>query len=58
MKWADQHKDSANKEDFEEQKAKIEKVVAPIITKLYQPNGEAGASEGAQDSSAADHDEL
>ncbi len=54
-KWSTAHKDSASKEDFEEQRAKVEKVVAPIMTKLYEanPNAEAPTEETPQD-----HDEL
>ena len=56
QKWSDAHKESASKEDIEEQKAKVEKLVAPIMTKLY----EAGAASAPTDESATpeDHDEL
>ena len=62
QKWSDAHKDSASKEDFEEQKAKVEKLVAPIMTKLYDAAGAGAGSAGAageeDESSPAEHDEL
>ena len=54
-KWSNAHKDSASKEDFEEQRAKVEKIVAPIMTKLYEANP-AGAAEDA--GAVEDKDEL
>lgn len=60
QKWSDAHKESASKEDFEEQKAKVEKLVAPIMTKLYEAG--AGAAAGGSSAPAEDipneHDEL
>ncbi|KAJ3367885.1 ATPase with role in protein import into the ER, partial [Entophlyctis sp. JEL0112] len=45
--WVESHRSSASKEDFDEQKAELEGVVNPIISKLYgDPAG------------APDHDEL
>jgi endoplasmic reticulum chaperone BiP len=59
QKWSDAHKESATKEDFEEQKAKVEKLVAPIMTKLYAAGaGESAAPSEDASSSPADHDEL
>ena len=55
--WSDAHKESASKEDFEEQKAKVEKIVAPIMTKLYEAGG-ASAPADEDASSPQDHDEL
>ena len=43
------------KEDFDEQKAKVEKVSAPIVTKLYGQGGDAGAETQPEN---ADHEEL
>ena len=56
--WSDSNKESASKEDFEEQKAKVEKIVAPIMTKLYEAGAAAGATEESADTGAQDHDEL
>ena len=61
QKWSDSHKDSASKEDIEEQKAKVEKLVAPIMTKLYEAGAGAGAGAGdatGETSTPDDHDEL
>lgn len=58
QKWSDSHKDSASKEDFEEQKAKVEKIAAPILTKSYEAAaGSAAAGEG-ENTGSNDHDEL
>ena len=57
QKWSDAHKESASKEDFEEQKAKVEKLVAPIMTKLYEAGGAGGSSAPAEDI-PNEHDEL
>jgi heat shock protein 5 len=60
-KWSTTHKDSASKEDFEEQRAKVEKIVAPIMTKLYEANPEAAAGAGGEAQSEEkyqDPDEL
>ena len=56
QKWADSNKESASKEDFDEQRAKVEKLVAPIMTKLYDAG--SGAAPGEETSSPQDHDEL
>jgi endoplasmic reticulum chaperone BiP len=57
QKWSDAHKESASKEDFEEQKAKVEKLVAPIMTKLYEAGAASGSSAPAEDI-PNEHDEL
>ena len=56
--WSDSNKESASKEDFEEQKAKVEKIVAPIMTKLYEAGAAAGATDESAGAGAQDHDEL
>lgn len=56
QKWSDAHKESASKEDFEEQKAKVEKLAAPIMTKLYEAG--AGSGSPAEEATPQDHDEL
>lgn len=58
QKWADAHNESASKEDFEEQRAKVEKLVAPIMTKLYEAGAAAGSGAGEETASPQDHDEL
>jgi heat shock protein 5 len=55
-KWMDEHKDSASKEDFEEQKAEVEKAFAPIISKIYQQEGGPAADDAG--SKVSDHEEL
>lgn len=45
IKWVEDNKEGASKEDFEEQKAAVEKIVGPIISKLY----EGGAAPNAED---------
>lgn len=55
IKWLDEHKESAIKEDFEEQKAAVEKTVAPIISKLY---GGADSPPPRDAAKAADHEDL
>ncbi len=49
--WMDEHQESASKEDFEEQKAEMEKIFAPIISKLYE-------SQGGDSGRAPDHEDL
>jgi len=39
LSWMDSNKESAAKEDYEEQKAAVEKVVGPIVSKLYEGSG-------------------
>lgn len=52
IKWIDENKESAAKEDFEEQKAAVEKIVGPIVSKLY----EGGAAPGGDGPS--EHEDL
>jgi heat shock protein 5 len=52
VKWIEDNKESAAKEDFEEQKAAVEKIVGPIVSKLY----ESGAATGADKFS--EHEDL
>ena len=58
LKWLEANKDSAAKEDFEEQKHEVEKLFGPIISKLYN-QGPGGAPTGAEEPSGAGpaHDE-
>uniref|UniRef100_F6SXM4 78 kDa glucose-regulated protein n=2 Tax=Ciona intestinalis TaxID=7719 RepID=F6SXM4_CIOIN len=42
IKWLDDHQEGAEKEDYEAQKKKMEEVVQPIVSKIYQ-GGEGGA---------------
>jgi len=56
-KWVEEHKDSATEEDYTEQQSKIEKIAAPIMSKLYQAGG-AAPEETEQGGSSGDHDEL
>jgi len=51
----------ASKDDYDEQKTKLEKVCNPIISKLYQAAGGAPGGEGGDESwsdDMPDHDEL
>jgi heat shock protein 5 len=54
--WSDSNKDSASKEDYEEQRAKVEKVVGPIMTKLYE--GAGGPTGTTAEQAEDDRDEL
>ena len=51
QKWMDTNRSEASKEDYAEQRSKIEKIVGPIVTKLY---GEAKGAPSDQE----EHDEL
>lgn len=53
--WIEKNVESAVKEDFEEQKEKVEKVAAPIISKVYGA-GASGSSAGSN--SEEERDEL
>ncbi|KDO35486.1 luminal-binding protein 2 [Saprolegnia parasitica CBS 223.65] len=55
MDWLDENQE-ADKEDFDAQQKAVEKVVNPIMSKVYQSTGGAGA--GADDDDEDDHDEL
>jgi len=39
IKWMDNSNQDTTAEEFKEQKKELEKVVQPIITKLYQAGG-------------------
>jgi len=55
IKWLDENGNTAVKEDFDEQKAEVEKVVNGITSKLYgQQKGDATM----EDEDIPDHDEL
>ncbi|OQR92306.1 luminal-binding protein 3 precursor, partial [Thraustotheca clavata] len=54
MDWLDENQE-ADKEDFEAQQKAIEKVVNPIMSKVYQSSGAPGADDDEDDD---DHDEL
>jgi heat shock protein 5 len=60
--WLEKNAESAVKEDFEEEKGRVEKIVEPIVRKLYgseaggaQPPPESGAGAEAE---AEDKEEL
>jgi len=53
--WIDENSNS-EKDDFEEKQKEVEKVVNPIMSKLYAAGGEGGA--GGEDEEMPDHDEL
>jgi len=53
IKWIDDNKESAAKEDFEEQKAAVEKIVGPIVSKLYEGGSAPGSGAGP-----SDHEDL
>ena len=45
MSWMSDNQESASREDFEEQKAEMEKIFAPIISGLYEKQGGSAAAE-------------
>jgi len=45
ISWIDSNKETATKEEFEEQRDKVSKVVHPIMSKLYGAGGEAAGPE-------------
>ncbi|EFC38218.1 hypothetical protein NAEGRDRAFT_83309 [Naegleria gruberi] len=57
ISWLEQHQD-ATKEEFEEERKRLEEQIKPIMTKFYQSQG--GAQPGAEGANTADaqHDEL
>ncbi|EKX42534.1 heat shock protein 70, ER luminal [Guillardia theta CCMP2712] len=57
--WIDENS-SAEKEDFDEKQKEVEKVVNPIMSKLYAAGGAGGAGGGAaeEEEEMPDHDEL
>jgi len=57
LRWMDENKEQAAKEDFEEQKAAVEKVFGPIVSKLYQQDGGQGPA-GADSGKVSDHEDL
>jgi heat shock protein 5 len=57
MEWVDENGSSATKDEFEEQKQRIEKVAQPIIDRLYSSSGGSG-SYADDDDDYIDHDEL
>jgi heat shock protein 5 len=56
MDWLEDNTE-ANKEDFEAKQKEVEKVVNPIMSKVYQSGGGA-ADEGDDDNDDDEHDEL
>jgi len=62
LKWLDDH-DEADKSEYDEKKAELEKVCNPIIAKLYQGQGGAGGppptgDSGDYASEDEDHEDL
>ena len=60
LDWMEDNTD-ASKDDYDEQKKKLESVANPIMTKLYQQNGGSAGGAGASDESWGDdmpNDEL
>ncbi|KAF0979838.1 hypothetical protein FDP41_000991 [Naegleria fowleri] len=59
ISWLEQHQD-ASKEEFEEEKKRLEEKIRPIMTKFYQSQGGAqqGAPGSGPSSAGAQHDEL
>lgn len=51
LSWMEENKESASKEDYEEQKAEVEKAFAPILSSVY------GQKSGAQDDDDESSDE-
>ncbi|KAJ1472371.1 molecular chaperones GRP78/BiP/KAR2, HSP70 superfamily [Baffinella frigidus] len=54
--WIDENSNS-EKDDFEEKQKEVEKVVNPIMSKLYAAGGESGGG-GSEEEEMPDHDEL
>jgi len=46
LDWLDEHKATATKEEYDEQRKELEQVANPIITKLYQQHGVQGGAPG------------
>jgi len=51
--WLDENQ-NAEKDDYEEQKKKLQEVTNPIVQKAYQQGGGAGGAEGASEESTDD----
>lgn len=49
MKWLDINASTAEKKEFEEKKEEVSKVLNPIMTKMYSPEGGVGAAEPTVD---------
>jgi len=56
ISWLEENTD-ADKEEYDEQKEELEKVVTPIVSKLYEGAGGAGGAGGA-DEDLEEHDDL
>jgi len=54
--WIDENSNS-EKDDFDEKQKEVEKVVNPIMSKLYAAGGESGGG-GSEEEEMPDHDEL
>jgi heat shock protein 5 len=57
MDWLDDNED-ADKEDFEGKQKDVEKVVNPIMAKVYQSSGDAAPEDDSDYDADDDHDEL
>jgi len=57
LSWLEENKSTATKEEADEQQKSLEKVIQPIMAKIYA-GGAGGASGGASSEPQADHDEL
>lgn len=56
VKWLSENRESASKDDYEEQKALLEERFSKIVQEIYQREGGQGG--GAQEAAASEHEEL
>jgi heat shock protein 5 len=58
ISWLESNADTADKEELEEKQAELEKVINPIVAKLYGGAGGPEGFDGGDDEDLPDHDEL
>ena len=59
ISWLDERQEGTEKKHYEAQKKKMEKIVHPIVSKLYRGEGKpVGAGARGDENGAYDHDEL
>jgi len=57
IEWLDENGESSDAEEIQEMKKKLEAIVQPIISKMYENTGEAPPG-GEEEAEEEDHDEL
>jgi len=58
LSWLEENKSTATKDEADEQQKTLEKVIQPIMSKLYAAGGGAPPSGGAGGAEQPEHDEL